>query len=85
MVHSHGLLCLFLSISCLLLSLLLDYLGLFLHLREALTAHLLGPQALLSTQLEGERSTEEVVTHSCGQIEEMTAPQWTSGSITFMV
>lgn len=53
-VHSHRLLCLFLSIRCLLLSQLLSYLGLFLHLREALTAHLLGPQALLSTQLEGE-------------------------------
>ena len=48
--HAHGLFCLLLGISCLLLSELLCHLGLPLNLSKALVAHLLSSQAFLGTQ-----------------------------------
>lgn len=47
----HGLLSLFLGLSNLLLPQLLGHLRLLLHLREALTAHLLSTQTFLCTEL----------------------------------
>lgn len=50
-LHSHGVLGLLLSLSCLLLPQFFSHLGLFLNFIEALTAHLLGTQALLGSKL----------------------------------
>lgn len=62
--HSHGLLGLLLGISHLLLTELLCHLGLSLNLAEALAAHLLGPEAFLSTQLGGEAHDRGLANHN---------------------